>query len=141
MRQGSTSSRYDRQPRRGRLSAQSWGAVACLLALATMLALPVLHTLEHSGAYPAVSETLLQLQTQSGTGATLQGPTASQDVGHNPFLCPICQILSQARPLLGFASISVGGLDEPRAFHLPLLLCPASPALTPGAPRAPPALG
>lgn len=141
MRRGFTVQRHNRQPGWCRATAQLLGAGACLLALVAMLLLPVLHAWESTGAGKLVRETAAGLSIQPGTeGALRDRPVTTQDEAHDPHLCPICQILSQARPLLSSAGWSVARAGAQRTLYLPRLLLPASPDLHRGEPRAPPTL-
>jgi hypothetical protein len=112
----------------------------CLLALLAQLALAVAHTWEVAvEAAASAAHALQRLPADTGDTTTVaKASTVSRREPHNPLLCPICQILSQAkhglvphRPEMGLLHTSVTVLLG-SAFHSSILDLAAS------VPRAPP---
>ena len=76
------------------------GAVFCLLALLVQLVLAVAHTWEVSIEATAASAALALQRLATGTGDTTaisKAATVPRRQPHDPLLCPVCQLLSQAK--------------------------------------------
>jgi hypothetical protein len=85
------------------------GALLCLLALLVQLALAVEHTWEVSIEATAASAALASQQSSTGPGdtrATFKAVKVQRRASHDPLLCPVCQLLSQAK--IGLTSHSPG---------------------------------
>jgi hypothetical protein len=119
------------------------GAVLCLFALLATLASHVLHTVEISIKVvrtPAMVGSSLHPHSQGAAAACFTTVAVPQGKVHDPFLCPLCQILSQTRHAL----VSTGtSLSLP---HHNVMCGPCWPLRYAGldiaatAPRAPPSL-
>jgi len=117
------------------------GALLCLLALLVQLALAMEHTWDVSIEATAASVALASQQPSTGHGdprASFKAVKVQHRASHDPLLCPVCQLLSQAK--IGMTS------HGPGVFLLPVssALLLGSPFyrsdldLAASAPRAPP---
>jgi hypothetical protein len=92
---GSKRHRGERRP-----LAHRFGAGLSLLALLLTLVLPVMHAWDIPAEIALFTErsgaTLLPHQTHSQPMLSATTTTASQAL-HDPFLCPVCQLLTQTR--------------------------------------------
>jgi hypothetical protein len=76
------------------------GALLCLLALLVQLVLAVEHTWDVSREATAASAALASQQPSTGPGdtrATFKAVKVQRRASHDPLLCPVCQLLSQAK--------------------------------------------
>jgi hypothetical protein len=76
------------------------GVVLCLLALLVQLVLAVEHTWDVSREATAVSAALASQQPPTGPGdtrATFKAVKVQRRASHDPLLCPVCQLLCQAK--------------------------------------------
>src|SRR2546429_964240 len=117
------------------------GALLCLLALLVQLALAVEHTWEVSIEATAAAAALTSQQPATGPGdtrATFKAVKAQRRASHDPLLCPVCQLLSQAK--IGITSHGPGVFLLPisSAFLLGSPFYSSDLDLATSAPRAPP---
>ena len=127
---------------RGEMSYRA-GALLCLLALLVQLALAVGHTWEVSLEATAASAALASQQPSTGPGdtrATFKAVKVQRRAPHNPLLCLVCQLLSQAN--IGLTSHSPGIVLPHTSFTFPLGSASHGSGidLAASAPRAPPYL-
>src|SRR6185295_12530545 len=76
------------------------GALLCLLALLVQLALAVEHTWEVAIEATAASAALASQQPSTGPGDTraiFKAAPVQRRASHDPLLCPVCHLLSQAK--------------------------------------------
>jgi hypothetical protein len=119
------------------------GVVLGLLALLAMLASHVIHTVDilSEAVHPAATFGAALHQPDPGLCTVFStAPAGPPRKFHDPFICAVCQILSQTRQALGSTGISI---TPPQcratyASHAPLRY--AGTELTAAAPRAPPSL-
>ena len=117
------------------------GALLCLLALLVQLALAVEHTWDVSIEATVASAALASQQPSTGPGdtrATFKAVKVQRRASHDPLLCPVCQLLSQAK--IGITSHGPGVFSLQASFTF--LLGSTFPGsgidLAASAPRAPP---
>ena len=119
------------------------GALLCLLALLVQLALAVEHTWEVSIEATAASVALTSQQPATGPGdtrATFKAVKAQPRASHNPLLCPVCQLLFQAKIGLTSHSPGIFSLQTSFTFLLGSAFHSSGIDLAASAPRAPPYL-
>jgi hypothetical protein len=119
------------------------GALLCLLALLVQLALAVEHTWEVSIEATAAAAALTSQQPSTGPGdtrATFKAVKAQRRASHDPLLCPVCQLLSQAK--IGIAPHGPGifPLQTSFTFLLGSTFHSSGIDLAASVPRAPPYL-
>jgi hypothetical protein len=117
------------------------GVFLCLLALLVQLALAVEHTWDVSIEATAASAALASQQPSTGPGDTralFKAVKVQRRASHDPLLCPVCQLLSQAK--IGITSHGPGIFLLPMssAFLLGSPFYSANLDLAASAPRAPP---
>jgi hypothetical protein len=109
---GSCCGKRDSVRHQGRVGARHQvshrvGVVLGLFALLAMLASHVIHTVEISieaVRTPAMVGSSLHPHSQGAAAARFTTVAVPQGKVHDPFLCPVCQILSQTR----YALVSTG---------------------------------
>jgi hypothetical protein len=116
-------------------------ALLCLLIIMAQLVLVVAHSWEialEEGAISVTRASRAFLRDARGTTAIAKAATVPRRNAHDPLLCPLCQLLSQARH--GLAPHGPGMLLPQTCFPvLPDSSCySASLDLAVSAPRAPP---
>ena len=119
------------------------GALLCLLALLVQLALAVEHTWEVAIEATAASAALASQPPATGPGDTraiFKAVKAQRRASHDPLLCPVCQLLSQAK--IGITSHGPGIFLLPisSAFLLGSPFYSSDLDLAASGPRAPPYL-
>jgi hypothetical protein len=119
------------------------GALLCLLALLVQLALAVEHTWDVSIEATAASAALASQQPSTGHGdtrATFKAVKVQRRASHDPLLCPVCQLLFQAK--IGITSHGPGIFPLQTSFTFLLgSACHSSGIdLAASVPRAPPYL-
>ena len=90
------------------------GALLCVLALLVQLALAVEHTWEVSREATAASAVLASQLSSTGPGDTraiFKAVTVQRRAPHDPLLCSVCQLLSQAK--IGIALAWSRGFPSP----------------------------
>ena len=117
------------------------GALLCVLALLVQLALAVEHTWEVSLEATAASAALASQQPATGSGDTraiFKAVKAQRRASHDPLLCSVCQLLSQAK--IGMAPHGPGifPLQTSFAFLLGSAFHGSGIDLAASVPRAPP---
>ncbi len=116
-------------------------AFLCLLTLMAQLALIVAHSWEMPVEAVALSVTRAFHALPTGPGdamALSQGATASRRWLHDPLLCPVCQMLSQAKNGIAPHGPGVVLLQTSFALLLGSAFHRSSLDLAVSAPRAPP---
>jgi len=119
------------------------GALLCLLALLVQLALAVEHTWDVSIEATAASAALAAQQPATGSGdtrAVFKAVKGQRRASHDPLLCSVCQLLSQAK--IGITSHGPGIFLLQASFTVLLgSACHSSGIdLAASVPRAPPYL-
>ena len=117
------------------------GALLCLLALLVQLALAVEHTWEVSIEATAASAALASQQPSTGPGDTralFRAATVQRRMSHDPLLCPVCQLLSQAKNGITLQGPGVFLLPTSFAFLLGSAFHGSGIDLAASVPRAPP---
>ena len=119
------------------------GALLCLLALLVQLALAVEHTWDVSLEATAASAALASQQHSTGSGDTraiFKAVKVQRRASHDPLLCPVCQLLSQAK--IGIAPHGPGifPLQTSCTFLLGSAFHGSGIDLAASVPRAPPYL-
>ena len=92
-----------------RMIASRAGVLLCLLALLIQLALAVEHSWEVSLEVTAASAALTAQLPAIGPGdsrVVVRTATVQRRASHDPLLCPVCQLLSQAK--IGITSHDTG---------------------------------
>jgi hypothetical protein len=117
------------------------GALLCLLALLVQLALAVEHTWEVSIEATAASAALASQRSSTGPGDTrviVKTATVPRRASHDPLLCPVCQLLFQAK--IGITSHGPGVFlhQTSFAFLLDAAFHSSGIDLAASVPRAPP---
>jgi hypothetical protein len=118
------------------------GVILGLFALLALLASHVVHTVEISskGAHPPAFGPSLHLPSPGTAPARFITVTVPQRTFHDPFVCPVCQMLSQTR----HAWVSTGtsfSLPDGTVLSVPCwTLHHTGPDLAAALPRAPPSL-
>ena len=119
------------------------GALLCLLALLVQLALAVEHTWEVSREATAASAALASQQPSPGPGdtrATFKAVKDQRRASHDPLLCPVCQLLSQAKISLTSHSPGIFLLQTSFTVLLGSAFHSSGIDLAASVPRAPPYL-
>ena len=119
------------------------GVVLCLLALVVQLVLAVEHTWDVSREAMAVSAALASQQPSTGPGdtrATFKAVKVQRRASHDPLLCPVCQLLSQAKIGLTSHGPGIFLLHTSLTFLLGSAFHSSRIARAPSLPRAPPYL-
>ena len=119
------------------------GAVLALFALLTMLATHVLHTVDipsETVRSPATFGATLPPHSLGTPAALSTTTTVPAGKVHDPFLCPVCQILSQTRHALGSTGTSISLPRGHGTYALSCTLPSLGPDVAASAPRAPPSL-
>jgi hypothetical protein len=119
------------------------GALLCLLALLVQLALAVEHAWDVSIEATAASAALASQQPSTGSGDTralFKAVKVQRRASHDPLLCPVCQLLSQAK--IGIAPHGPGifSLQTGFTFLLGSTFHGSGIDLAASVPRAPPYL-
>jgi hypothetical protein len=117
------------------------GALLCVLALLMQLALAVAHTWEASREATAASATLASQPSSTGTGNTgaiVKAVNVQRRAPHDPLLCSICQLLSQAKIALPSHGPGVCLLQTSLTLLLDASCHSSSIDLSASVPRAPP---
>jgi len=119
------------------------GALLCLLALLVQLALAVEHAWDVSIEATAASAALASQQPSTGSGDTralFKAVKVQRRASHDPLLCPVCQLLSQAK--IGIAPHGPGifSLQTNFTFLLGSTFHGSGLDLAASVPRAPPYL-
>jgi len=118
------------------------GVVLGLFALLAMLVSHVVHPMEISSkwARPPAFGPSLSPYSPGTAPARFLIVAVPQRTFHNPFVCPVCQILSQTRHALVSTGTSFS-LPRGTVLYVPCWsLRPAGPDLAAAPPRAPPSL-
>jgi hypothetical protein len=145
---GSCCGKRDSVRHQGRVGARHQvshrvGVVLGLFALLAMLASHVIHTVEVSieaARTPAMVGPSLHPHSPGTVTARFTAVAVPRGKSHDPFLCPVCQILSQTRHVLGSTGTS---LSLPLRHVLCVPCCPLRYAgldIAAATPRAPPSL-
>jgi hypothetical protein len=119
------------------------GAWLCLLALLVQLALAVEHTWEVSIEATAASAALASQQPSADPGdtrATFKAVKVQRRASHDPLLCPVCQLLSQAKIGLTSHGSEIFLLQTSFTFLLGSACHRSGIDLAASVPRAPPYL-
>jgi|KBSSwiStaDraftv2_1062776.scaffolds.fasta_scaffold596033_2 hypothetical protein len=119
------------------------GALLCLLALLVQLGLAVEHTWEVSIEATAASAALVSQQPPTDPGdarAISKMATVQCRASHDPLLCPVCQLLSQAKISITSHGPGVFLLQTSFAFLLASASHSSGIDLAASVPRAPPYL-
>jgi hypothetical protein len=119
------------------------GVVLCLLALLVQLVLAVEHTWDVSREATAVSAALASQQPSTCPGdtrATFKAVNVQRRASHDPLLCPVCQLLSQAKIGLTSHGPGIFLLQTSFTFLLGSAFHSSSIDLAASLPRAPPYL-
>ena len=117
------------------------GALLCVLALLVQLALAVEHTWEVSIEASAASAALASQQPSTGPGDTralFKAVTVQRRTSHDPLLCPVCQLLSQAKNGIASHGPGVFLLQTSFTFLLGSTFHGSGIDLAASVPRAPP---
>lgn len=117
------------------------GVLLCVLALLVQLALAVEHTWEVSLEVPAASAALAAQPASTGPGDTeaiIKAATVQRRALHNPLLCPVCQLLFQAKSGIPSHGPGVFLLQTSLTFLLDAVLHSSGIDLAASVPRAPP---
>jgi hypothetical protein len=117
------------------------GALLCVLALLVQLALAVEHTWEVSRQATAVSAVLAAQLSSTGPGDTraiVKAVTVQRRTPHDPLLCSVCQLLSQAKIGIHSHGPGVFLLRTNLAFLLSAAFHGSGIDLAASVPRAPP---
>ena len=119
------------------------GVLLCLLALLVQLALAVEHTWEVSREATAASAALASQQPSTGPGDTrtiCKTVTVQRRASHDPLLCPVCQLLSQAKHGIAPYGPGIFPLQTSFTFLLGSTCHSSGIDLAASVPRAPPYL-
>ena len=118
------------------------GVILGLFALIAMLVSHVVHTVEISskGVHSPAFGPSLHLHSPGTAPARFITVAGPQRTSHDPFLCPVCQILSHTRHALVSTGTSFSLLHCTALYVLCWTLPHASPDLAAAPPRAPPSL-
>jgi hypothetical protein len=118
------------------------GVILGLFALLALLVSHVVHTVEISskGAHPPGFGPSLHLHSPGTTPARFITVAGPQRTFHDPFFCPVCQILAQTRHALVSTGTSFSLLHSTVVSVLCWTLRHAGPDLAAAPPRAPPSL-
>ena len=119
------------------------GVLLCLLALLVQLALAVEHTWEVSLEATAASAALASQQPSTGPGDTrtiFKTVTVQRRASHDPLLCPVCQLLSQAKHGIAPYGPGIFPLQTSFTFLLGSTCHGSGIDLAASVPRAPPYL-
>src|SRR5215467_2381382 len=119
------------------------GVLLCLLALLVQLALAVEHTWEVSLEATAASAALASQQPSTGPGDTraiFKAVTVQRRASHDPLLCPVCQLLSQAKHGIAPYGPGIFPLQTSFTFLLGSACHGSGIDLAASVPRAPPYL-
>ena len=118
-------------------------ALVCLLILLAQLAFAVAHTWEVSGEAATASAALTVQRSPTGTEDTpvlFKAVAAPRRGAHDPLLCTICQLFSQAKHAIALHSTGIFLLETSFAFLLGSSFHGSDLELAASAPRAPPSL-
>jgi hypothetical protein len=119
------------------------GVWLCLLALLVQLALAVEHSWEVTLEATAASAALASSHAAPGSGhtrATFRTTTVHRRASHDPLLCPVCQLVSQAKSGMTPQRPAICLLHTRVAFLLPAACHGSGIDLAASVPRAPPSI-
>jgi len=119
------------------------GALLCLLALLVQLALAVEHAWDVSIEATAASAALASQQPPTGSGDTraiFKAVKSQRRASHDPLLCSVCQLLSQAKIAITSHGPGIFPLQTGFTFLLGFTFHGSGIDLAASVPRAPPYL-
>lgn len=115
-------------------------ALVCLLTIVAQLALAVVHSGEVSLEAVTTSPCHALAQDDAHTTALSKAPASIRQGSHNPLLCPVCQLVAQARYGMAPHGSTVWLLPTRFVVSPQTTFQQASLHLAVAAPRAPPFL-